>query len=40
MTARTSAWKAVRRRIGRLIPVYRLGEDGNLKNEGGGMLLV
>ena len=22
------------------IPVYRLGEDGDLKNEGGGMLLV
>ena len=22
------------------IPVYRLGEDGDLKNEGGGMLSV
>ena len=35
-----SAWKAVRQRTGRFIPVYRLGEDGDLKNEGGGMLLV
>ena len=26
--------------MGRFIPVYRLGEDGDLKNEGDGMLLV
>ena len=26
--------------MGRFISVYRLGEDGDLKNEGGGMLLV
>ena len=32
--------RAVRRRMGRFIPVYRLGEDGDLKKEGGGMLLV
>ena len=24
--------------MGRFISVYRLGEDGDLKNEGGGML--
>ena len=35
-----SAWKAVRQRKGRFIPVYRLGEDGDLKNEGDGMILV
>ena len=29
-----------RRWMGRFIPVYRLGEDGDLKNEGGGMLSV
>ena len=29
-----------RRRTGRFIPVYRLGEDGDLKNEGDGILLV
>ena len=29
-----------RRRMGRFIPVYRLGEDGDLLKEGGGMLLV
>ena len=32
--------RAVRQRMGRFIPVYRLGEDGDLKKEGGGMLLV
>ena len=26
--------------MGRFISVYRLGEDGDLKNEGGGMILV
>ena len=26
--------------MGRFISVYRLGEDGNLKNEGDGRLLV
>ena len=26
--------------MGRFISVYRLGEDGDLKNEGGGMLSV
>ena len=26
--------------MGRFFPVYRLGEDGDLKNEGGGMILV
>ena len=48
----TSAWRAVRRRLGslfyhvwrdrtgRFIPVYRLGEDGDLKKEGGDMLSV
>ena len=35
-----SAWRAVRQRMGRFIPVYRLGEDGDLLKEGGGMLLV
>ena len=35
-----SAWRAVRRRTGRFISVYRLGEDGDLKNEGGGMISV
>ena len=34
------AWRAVRRRTGRFIPVYRLGEDGDLLKEGDGMLLV
>ena len=29
-----------RHRTGRFIPVYRLGEDGDLKNEGDGMLSV
>ena len=37
---RYSAWRAVRRRTGRFFPVYRLGEDGDLKNEGDGMLSV
>ena len=40
---RSAAWKAVRQRIGsavryrtgRFFPVYRLGEDGDLNNEGG-----
>ena len=32
--------RAVRQRIGRFISVYRLGEDGDLKKEGGGMLSV
>ena len=32
--------RAVRRRTGRFFPVYRLGEDGDLKKEGGGMLLI
>ena len=32
--------RAVRRRTGRFFPVYRLGEDGDLKKEGGGMLSV
>ena len=32
--------RAVRQRTGRFIPVYRLGEDGDLKKEGGGMLSV
>ena len=36
----TSAWRAVRQRIGRFISVYRLGEDGDLMKEGGGMILV
>ena len=31
---------AVRRRTGRFISVYRLGEDGDLLKEGGGMLSV
>ena len=32
----TSAWKAVRHRTAkRFIPVYRLGEDGDLLKEGG-----
>ena len=35
-----SAWRAVRQRTGRFIPVYRLGEDGDLLKEGGGMLSV
>ena len=35
-----SAWRAVRQRMGRFIPVYRLGEDGDLKKEGGGKLSV
>ena len=26
--------------MGSFFPVYRLGEDGDLKNEGGGMLSV
>ena len=25
---------------GKVFPDYRLGEDGDLKNEGGGMILV
>ena len=29
-----------RHRMGRFILVYRLGEDGDLKNEGGGRLSV
>ena len=33
-----SAWKAVRQRTGRFNSVYRLGEDGDLLKEGGGML--
>ena len=37
---RYSAWMAVRRRTKRFILVYRLGEDGDLKNEGNGMLSV
>ena len=32
--------RAVRQRMGRFIPVYCLGEDGDLLKEGGGMLLV
>ena len=32
--------RAVRRRTGRFIPVYRLGEDGDLLKEGDGMLSV
>ena len=35
-----AAWRAVRQRMGRFILVYRLGEDGDLLKEGGGMLLV
>ena len=33
-----SAWRAVRRRMGRFIPVYRLGEDGDLLKEGGAQV--
>ena len=35
----TSAWRAVRQRTG-FISVYRLGEDGDLLKEGGGMLSI
>ena len=40
MTHEASAWRAVRQRMGRFISVYRLGEDGDLMKEGGGMILV